>query len=87
MYVITPHTKRMAKQIGVEVRPSTRKNKKLDVYKDGKHIATIGDTAYGDYGSYLEEKGKTYADERRRLYHVRHTKKTVGEQMALQLLW
>jgi hypothetical protein len=86
MYVITPYTKRMAKQLGVEVKPSTRKNKKIDVYKDGQRIATIGDTRYTDFAT-LHTTNLQLAEEKRRLYHLRHTKKTIGEQMALKLLW
>jgi hypothetical protein len=88
MYVITPHTKAQAKQAGLEVRPSTRKGKKLDVYDDGKYLATIGALAYSDYGTYLKEEGKEVADERRRLYHIRHRKNTgLAGRLASFLLW
>ena len=86
MYYITPYTKRMAKQIGVEVKPSTRKNKKIDVYKDGKLIATIGDTRYDDYAT-LHTTNLVLAEKKRRLYHLRHTQNTIGERMAKTLLW
>jgi hypothetical protein len=36
---------------------------------------------------YTKDKGSKYAEERRRLYHLRHTKHTLGEQLALYLLW
>ena len=87
MYLITPYTKKRAKEIGVEVRPSTRQGKKLDVYKDGEYLESIGAVGYMDYPSYIREKGKAYADERRRLYHIRHTKDTLGELLSLFLLW
>lgn len=87
MYVITPYTKEKAKQAGLTVQPSTRKGKKLDVFKDGKYLDSIGALGYSDYSSYLEKEGKAYADERRRLYHLRHTKNTLGEQLAKWLLW
>ncbi|NBO72572.1 MAG: hypothetical protein EBU66_16670 [Bacteroidetes bacterium] len=87
MYHITSYTKQRAKEMGVEVRPSTRKNKKIDVYKDGKYLDSIGDIAYGDYPTFIKEQGKAYADERRRLYHLRHTKNTLGEKLAKFLLW
>ena len=32
-----------AKRLGVTITPSKVKNKKLDVFKDGKKIASIGD--------------------------------------------
>ena len=38
-----------AKKLGVEVKSSNVKNKKLDVYKGNKKIASIGDIRYGDF--------------------------------------
>lgn len=72
MYVITDYTKQRAKKLLVDVKVSTKKNKKIDVYKNGKKIASIGDSRYFDYPTYLISKGKKYADERRRLYRIRH---------------
>jgi hypothetical protein len=86
-YTITDYTKKRAKEIGVEVKPASNPKKKLDVYKDGKRIATIGDSQYGDYPTFVKEKGTQYANERRRLYHLRHTKDTLGERLARVLLW
>ena len=90
MYSILPYTQRQAKKLGVMIHPSTTPGKKIDVY-DGKKIATIGDTSYGDYPTFLRDKGKAYADERRRLYNIRHkkdssTKGTPG-WFAKNLLW
>lgn len=87
MYTILPYTKEKAKQLGVTVTPSTKKGKKLDVYKNGKLIASIGAIGYKDYPTYLKEDGQAIANERRRLYRLRHTKNTLGEQLALNLLW
>jgi hypothetical protein len=86
-YTITPYTKKKAKEIGVVVKPSTRKNKKLDVYHNGEYLDSIGDIRYFDYPTYLKRYGKEVADERRRLYHARHTRKTQGEKLAKHLLW
>jgi hypothetical protein len=86
-YTITDYTKRKAKEIGVEITLSSNPKKKLDVYLDGKRIATIGDSNYGDYPTFLKEKGTQYANERRRLYHLRHTKDTLVEKLARILLW
>lgn len=65
-----------AKKLAVEIKQSTRKNKKIDVFKLGKKIASIGDIRYSDYATYIDTRGKKYADERRRLYRLRHE----GEQ-------
>ena len=57
--------KKRAKRLGVEVEYSTRKYKKLDVFKKGDKIARIGDVRYSDY---LQHQDK----DRRRLYKIRH---------------
>lgn len=72
MYEITDYTKQRAKEYGVQVRPSTNKKKKIDVFRNGEKIASIGASGYGDYPSYIQQYGNEYADERRRLYHIRH---------------
>jgi len=93
MYQITDYTKRQAKKLNVDVKPSTRKNKKLDVYKNGDYIVSVGDSRYSDYPTYIKTKGKgkKYADERRRLYKIRHekTRGVVGSASwyADLLLW
>lgn len=87
MYVITPYTLERAKKVGLEVKPSEKKNKKIDVYYEGEFLHSIGDKRYKDYPTYLQEEGKEKAKERRRLYHLRHTKKTLGEVLARYLLW
>ena len=80
MYNITDYTKRQAKKEGVIVKPSTNKNKKIDVFdKTGNKLASIGGikpdgTPYMDYPNYRKGRGKAYADERRRLYLIRHGK-------------
>jgi len=87
MYDITPYTKAKAKAMGLQVRPSTRKGKKIDVYRDGDYIDSVGQLNAMDYPHYIKEKGKAYADERRRLYHARHIGNSQGEQLAKKLLW
>lgn len=87
MYVITPYTRAKAKELGVTVTPSTKRHKKLDVFRNGSLIASVGDTRYKDYPTYLKEKGKEYALERRRLYHLRHKGEGLAGQLAMELLW
>lgn len=74
MYEIKPYTFNQARKFGVTVKPSTRKGKKIDVFKDDKKIASIGALGMGDYPTYTKQKGKAYADERRKLYKIRHLK-------------
>lgn len=61
-----------AKALGVEIKPSKNKGKKLDVFRGDDKIATIGDLKYNDYRSYIKSDGLQYANERKRLYKIRH---------------
>jgi hypothetical protein len=75
MYVILPYTERKAKQLKVIVVPSEKKTKKIDVYdKKGNFIVSVGAAGMLDYPNYLKSEGKKIADERRRLYKIRHKK-------------
>ena len=89
MYEITSYTKDKAKGLGVVVKPSTVKGKKIDVFKNEKKIATVGAVGYKDYPTYLKEDGKAVANERRRLYKIRHAKdlKSGNGFYANKLLW
>ena len=78
-YEIKQYTFDQAKKHGFEVKVSTNKKKKIDVYKNGVKIASIGDLRYKDYPTYLEERGLrseglSFANVRRALYHNRHKK-------------
>tara|TARA_R100000951_G_scaffold110294_2_gene108178 strand:- start:314 stop:703 length:390 start_codon:yes stop_codon:yes gene_type:complete len=75
MYSITQYSRDQAKKLGVTIKPSTNKGKKLDVFdKDGKKLVSIGAMGMSDFPTYMKTKGKEYADERRRLYRIRHGK-------------
>ncbi len=91
MYQITEHSYQQAKRLGVTIKPSTNKKKKIDVYKDDKKIASIGAIGYGDFGVFMKTKGKEYADKRRKAYKSRHEKdrhiKGTAGFFADQLLW
>jgi len=88
MYEITNYTKQKAKELGVIVVPSKNPKKKIDVFKDREKIASIGALGMGDYPTYKKQKGAKYADERRRLYNLRHKKDTgVAGRLARELLW
>lgn len=87
VYQITDRTKENARKLGVEVKRSSKANKKLDVYKNGELVASIGDTRYSDYPTYIKEKGLDYANERKRLYNIRHKNESSGGFYAKKLLW
>jgi hypothetical protein len=92
MYKITNYTLNKAKDNNVIVMPSMLKAKKLDVYDlDGHRITSIGDIRSMDYPTYVIKQGKIYADERRRIYRLRHANdinnyNTAGYWAGL-LLW
>jgi hypothetical protein len=87
MYNITQYTKDKALKLGLEIKPSSQKGKKIDVYKNNKKIASIGALGMSDFPTYIKTHGKAYADERRRLYYLRHSKKSLGEELSKSLLW
>lgn len=71
-YTILPYTKKQAKLYGVSVVLSQDKRHKIDVIKNGYIIASIGAMGYSDYPTYKLTHGLNYAEERRRLYKIRH---------------
>ena len=73
MYDITNYSYEQAKRLGVEIKHSKNKNKKLDVYKNNVKVASIGSIKYKDYPTYLKED-KALAEQRKRLYKLRHEK-------------
>ena len=93
-YVITEHTRKQARKLGVTVKPSTRQGKKIDVFQAGVKLTSIGDRNYKDYGTFrvMEAKGqvkKGTADDRRRAYKARHKNYPVNSPgyWADKLLW
>lgn len=90
-YRITNYTKQQARKLGVTVKPSTVKGKKIDVFKNGEKVASVGAIDYGDYPTFLQTKGKSYADKRRKAYKSRHsnnrTKRGTPGWYADKLLW
>ena len=96
MYTITKYSFNRAKKLGVTIKPSKLKNKKIDIFKDEKKVASIGGVKkdgsyYKDYPTYLKTEGKEKADTRRRLYKIRHNKtrkiKGTPSYYADQILW
>lgn len=92
MYNITNYSKQKANALGVKIKPSTNPKKKIDVFDyNNNFITSIGAIGYKDYPTYTSEKGKAYADERRRLYKIRHEKdrKVLGSTgyYADKILW
>jgi len=72
MYKITDYSYRRAAILGVDITPSKQKDKKIDVYKNGRKIASIGNKNYMDYPNYIKEKGLEVANIHRKAYKKRH---------------
>lgn len=89
MYKILPYTQNKAKELKVLIKPSNKKFKKIDVFTPkGEFIVSIGDSRYMDYPNYVLKMGKEYANERRKLYLIRHKNDTgKAGYYAKKLLW
>ena len=83
-YRITDYSRNQARKLGVSIRLSSNPKKKLDVYKNGVKVASIGAIGYSDFAS-------TGDKEQRRLYRLRHAgeDKRVGSNgyYAWYILW
>ena len=91
-YVISQKTKNIAKKMNLQIYVSSNPKKKIDVINsDGKKIS-IGDIKYDDFHTYqIKNSSSSYANERRRLYHIRNHKylsiKNTPAYYAAILLW
>ena len=79
MYPITSLQRANAKALGVTIKPSTVKTKKIDVFRNGVKQASIGGrrangSFYKDFSTYIKDDGLTEANKRRTLYRKRHAK-------------
>jgi hypothetical protein len=90
MYNISDYSYKQAKKLGVNIKPSSNPKKKIDVYKDGFKIASIGSIDYKDYSIYLKEN-KDLAMIKRKNYKKRHEKdrhvKGSNGYYADKILW
>lgn len=91
-YRITKYTRQQAKKLGVVIKQSTVKGKKIDVFdKKGNKLASVGAIGMMDYPNWIKAKGKAYADMRRKSYKARHEKyrhkKGTNSYYADKLLW
>jgi len=90
MYQITKKQYDIADKIGVIIMPSKKKYK-IDIYDgNGVYVFSVGDAKFNDYFSHLS-KGKDYANDRKRLYFLRHRKdaEKIGSRgwFAWKILW
>ena len=90
-YRITNYTRKQGRKIGVTVKPSTRPNKKIDVFRNGEKFASVGAFGMNDYPTFVRRRGITFAKTRRKLYKQRHERdrhiKWSNGWLADKLLW
>lgn len=90
-YKIKRYSLQQAKKIGVKILPSKTKGKKIDVFKNGKKVASIGAIGYGDFPTFKEKYGKEFAEKRQKAYKSRHREnikiKNSPGYYAGKLLW
>lgn len=83
-YKITNYSRIQARKLGVSIRLSSNPKKKIDVFKNGTKVASIGAIGYSDFAT-------TGDKEQRRLYRLRHSgeEKRVGSPgfYAWYILW
>jgi hypothetical protein len=88
MYDITSRSKKIAKENNLIIKPSDDGKHKIDVYDKKGFITSIGATGYDDYNTYLNTKTKEYADNRKRLYNIRHKNdNNIKGKLAKLILW
>jgi hypothetical protein len=75
-YSIQPGQRFAAFDLGVSIKPSTVKGKKIDVFKNGVKVASIGALGYGDFWTYFKDD-PGLAHKKRKAYKARHK----GEQL------
>ena len=88
MYKINKKQYEIADKLGLVITPSIKKDKKLDVYKNGKYLVSIGAKGSDDYHSHFKNNNLVFANERKRLYLLRH-KDNIGDagRLSKYLLW
>ena len=99
-YIVKKLQYEKAKKLGLEIKPSSNKKKKLDVFnKKGEKIASIGGmkndgTPYNDFATYLINTSKKEAEVKRKNYLKRHSKepkikdnKKTNSYYADKILW
>ena len=91
MYKIKPYQRYLANRLNVDIKPSSKRFYKMDIYdKQGNYITSIGDRRYNDYLTFVENVGYDHAERRRELYWKRHKKENVEGTRgyyALNILW
>ncbi len=82
-YVMS-RVKANARKIGVTVKPSTRKGKKIDVFRNQKKLASIGDASMADFTKHRDEQRRKNFKSR---FQKQRTKVGTPAYFSDRLLW
>lgn len=74
MYKITAYSYKKAKKLGVTIKQSTNPKKKIDVFKKGKKVCSVGNLNYNNFPTHMLKRGTAFANTRRKMYKIRHKK-------------
>ena len=98
-YKIKDLQKEKATKMGLTIKQSTSKNKKIDIFDNGVKVSSVGGikkdgTPYNDYATYIENIGLEKANKKRSAYLKRHAKepktkdgKKTNSYYADKILW
>jgi hypothetical protein len=93
-YQIQQRQKAQAKKLGLTIKSSTNKKKKIDIFKGKDKIGSAGAIGYNDFATYLKSIGKEAANKKRLAYLKRHSKepkmkdgKRTNSYYADEILW
>ena len=90
-YRITSRQRSAAKRLGVQIKPSTVKGKKLDVFKGDKKVASIGALGMKDFDLWRKSDGIEKARARQKAFKSRFQKQRIKvgtpAYYADQILW
>ena len=87
-YEIKEFQYKIAERLGVEIKQSTNPRRKIDVYKNGELLCSVGAINFTDYNDLIQQYGVHEAYRIRNNFINRHKSKCdIKTIMEIQLLW
>ena len=86
-YQIKARQRTNARKLGVSIKPSKNKGKKIDVIKGGKKVASVGAKGMNDYATYIKTKRKSLYLERHKKDKTYKDGKLTPGYFAKKILW
>ena len=90
-YKIKAGQQSQATKLKVSIKPSTVKNKKIAVFKNGEKVAYIGMLGYRDFHS-IKQKDRQEAEKAKKAYRARHgcdkdPRRNTPQFYSCEILW